>query len=427
LHDPGEVPPLSLDARHRRRAAAFAAATVTAYIPLDMWVGAGLDTAAVRIAWVAVLLGLGWAPRQARDWHPNLLGVLSAAALTAIVHQTGGAASVYVGYLYALPLAVLVLYPDWSRAGVLTGIATLVAGTAMLAAQGVSPRTVVAFGGVVVSSIFLVAFGGRAFREARDAERAAAAARRTALEELAESERRRAQAERLALVGQLAAGVAHEVNNPLSYVKTSLGVVLDLTAPLDLPAAEREELSGAVADALDGLARIQAIVSDLRAFARGDDNQPDGCDATHAVEEALRVASVRVSRVARVAADLPPGERRVAIPRGRLVQALVNVLLNAADAIEGGRGGQVRVALRDEPDACLIEVEDDGPGVPPEVAPRLFEPFFTTKGARGTGLGLSLSREYLARYGASIAHAPAPSGGALFKLRLPLARARSAA
>jgi C4-dicarboxylate-specific signal transduction histidine kinase len=198
-------------------------------------------------------------------------------------------------------------------------------------------------------------------------------------------------------------------------------VVRDVTAPLALPAADREELDGAVADALEGIGRIQSIVADLRAFARGDEDRLDCCDATQAVEEALRMASVRVSRVARVVPDITPGERRVAMPRGRLVQALVNVLVNAADAIEAGRGGRVRVAVRDEPLACAIEVEDDGPGVPPDLAARLFEPFFTTKGPKGTGLGLSLSREYLARYGATIAHAPAPSGGALFTVRVPRA------
>jgi C4-dicarboxylate-specific signal transduction histidine kinase len=422
-----EPVPAFATTRHRRRAAAFAAATVAAYIALDTWIGAGLDAAAIRVAWIAVILGLGYAPREERDWHPDALGIASAAALSAIVHVTGGASSLYLGYLYALPLALLVLYPDRGRAGVLTGLATLVAGTAILHAQGMSARVVVAFAVVVASSIVMSAFASRAFCEAQEAERAAAAARRAALEELAESERRRAQAERLALVGQLAAGVAHEVNNPLAYVKTSLGVVADLTAPVALPPAEREELSGAVSDALDGLARIQAIVADLRAFARGDDGPADGCDARRAVEEALRVASVRLSSVARVVPQLPAGERRVTVPRGRLVQALVNVLLNAADAIESGRGGQVRVGIRDEPDACVVEVEDDGPGVAPEVAPRLFEPFFTTKGAKGTGLGLSLSREYLSRYGAEIAHAPAASGGALFTLRLPRARARSAA
>ena len=81
--------------------------------------------------------------------------------------------------------------------------------------------------------------------------------------------------------------------------------------------------------------------------------------------------------------------------------------------------GEECFAVRGEQQACAIEVEDDGPGVPADVAGRLFEPFFTTKGAKGTGLGLSLSREYLARYGATIDHAPAPGGGARFTVRVP--------
>lgn len=419
------MPLLSPSTRHRRRAAGFAAATVAAFIPLDTWLGAGLDAAALRVVWVAAILALGWAPREDRPGFANALAVLSAAILAGIVHATGGASSVYFGYLFALPFAVLVLFPHMGRAPLLAGIATLVAGSGMLAAGGAGARNSAAFALVAASSIFMAAFAGRAFRDVREAERAAADARRLALEELAESERRRAQTERLALVGQLAAGVAHEVNNPLSYVKTSLGVVSELTAPLDLPPADRAELSEAVADALDGLGRIQAIVADLRAFARGDDERLDCCDASQAIEEAMRVASVRVSGVARLVADIPAAERPVAMPRSRLVQALVNVLVNAADAIEQGRGGRVCVTVRDEAHACAIDVEDDGPGIPPAVAARLFEPFFTTKGAKGTGLGLSLSREYLARYGATIAHGPAPSGGALFTLRLPLARPRA--
>jgi C4-dicarboxylate-specific signal transduction histidine kinase len=210
--------------------------------------------------------------------------------------------------------------------------------------------------------------------------------------------------------------VAHEVNNPLSYVKSN---VTWARQELARAGDQALELVQALAESETGLARIQSIVADLRAFAREDD-APATCDAVQAAREALRLAAIRLARAAAMTPDLPDGSRWVCMSRTRLVQALVNLLVNAADALEGTgrRNGHIVVRLEDAPDHVVLSVADDGPGLSPEAAEHLFEPFFTTKGALGTGLGLALTREYVEHYGGSVEAGAAPGGGALFTLRL---------
>jgi len=148
------------------------------------------------------------------------------------------------------------------------------------------------------------------------------------------------------------------------------------------------------------------------------------------VDAALRLASMRVRNVAEITvkldAELPP----VHAHARRVAQAVLNLLVNAADALQDGDGGResrILVRARAQSDEVLIEVEDSGPGLTPEAAEHLFEPFFTTKGERGTGLGLALSRENVAASGGTIEHEPAPGGGALFRIRLRAAEASSSA
>jgi C4-dicarboxylate-specific signal transduction histidine kinase len=179
------------------------------------------------------------------------------------------------------------------------------------------------------------------------------------------------------------------------------------------------ELVQALAESETGLQRIQSSVADLRAVAREDD-APETCDAVQATQEALRLATIRVARAAATTVALPEGPRRVRMSRTRLVQALVNLIVNAADALEGAgrRDGHIVVRLEDAAEHVVLSVTDDGPGLSPEAAAHLFEPFFTTKGALGTGLGLALTREYVEHYGGAIEAGAAPGGGALFSLRL---------
>jgi signal transduction histidine kinase len=224
------------------------------------------------------------------------------------------------------------------------------------------------------------------------------------------------RSEKLAGVGRMAAGVAHEVGNPLAailgYVETLLGETE--ARPID-PALRRDVLERVRAET----ERIHRIIQELLEYAR-----PAADDAVEAVDVA-RVAAAAVSLVraqargqrARIDVDVPPLRARASA--GRLTQVLVNLLLNAADATDGG--GHIRVEAAAKDGRVVIAVEDDGPGVAPEHRARLFEPFFSTKDpGKGTGLGLSVSLAIVERWGGTVRLADR-ARGARFEVELPAA------
>ncbi|HEY0097005.1 MAG TPA: ATP-binding protein, partial [Archangium sp.] len=271
-------------------------------------------------------------------------------------------------------------------------------------------------------------YGGRTYRRQREAERVAQEERLSALERLAESERlrlraerERAEMERLVLVGQLVSGVAHEVNNPLAFVKSNLHYLeRELLKEDGLP--DKAELRELMAETRQGVLRIQQIVTDLRRFAREGDVAAEQGWPAEAIEEARRMASVRLRSLGEVVVEVTPGLPEVRLGQRYLVQVLVNLLLNAADAVEEAvpaRRARIEVRARRVEGGVRLEVEDNGAGIAPEVFPRLFEPFFTTKPpGKGNGLGLALCHEYVTRAGGSLTAENRPEGGARFVLTL---------
>jgi signal transduction histidine kinase len=410
--------------RQRRTSAMVAAAFVTAFHAVDAGAGYGGGLVATRIAWAAALVWFGFGRPMSAAGELRRAGAVALAsglALTAIVAQSGGIESIYFGYLYALPFAVLVLLPDAGIAALVSSGATLAGGAAILVAADAPVRSVLAYCAASAGTCLLAVVASHGYRAMRRAELEAERARNAAQASLAESERRRAHAERLALVGQLAAGVAHEVNNPLSFVKSNVRWTREALGEGAPGEDARAELVEALEEAELGLAQIVGIVSDLRSFARGDPEGVERCCASDAIDQALRITSSRVGAVARVACERPAEPIELRMPSTRAVQALVNLLVNAADAIAstGRTDGTIRVSLRADGDAAEVRVEDDGPGLSPDAAAHLFEPFFTTKGAQGTGLGLALTREYVLRYGGTVEVGARPGGGAAFTLRVP--------
>ncbi|HZI09527.1 MAG TPA: ATP-binding protein, partial [Myxococcus sp.] len=241
--------------------------------------------------------------------------------------------------------------------------------------------------------------------------------------QLAESERRRDRSERLALVGQLAAGVAHEINNPLAFVSANLRHLEDLRSKGE--ACDPAELTDIYRETLEGLQRINQIVRDLKTFARDDSSDGDISAITEVVAEALRLGRPRLRVGVRVIEELPAELPLVRFGRGRFVQVVLNLLTNAVDAMSSldfPRGAEIRISAREQDDAVVLQVEDTGPGIPEDVQSRMFEPFFTTKPAGvGTGLGLALCREYVERVGGTITASNLAGGGARFTLTLPVA------
>jgi C4-dicarboxylate-specific signal transduction histidine kinase len=247
---------------------------------------------------------------------------------------------------------------------------------------------------------------------ALEAERARVAAQVAALEranrELAEAQDSLVRTARLATVGRLAAGIAHEVGNPLGAITGY--------AELCRERLEAGRLDGA-ADFLARIAaesrRIDAIVRDLLDFARPSDLALRPVAVGPALEAALRLAGVqdrfrRVAVEARLPADLPP----VLADERRLAQVFLNLLLNAGDAMGGEGAVTVTAAAREG--AVEVRVADRGPGIPAADLPRVFDPFFTTKPpGQGTGLGLAVCHGIMESFGGAISAESGPSGACL--------------
>jgi signal transduction histidine kinase/CheY-like chemotaxis protein len=241
------------------------------------------------------------------------------------------------------------------------------------------------------------------------------------------------QADRLSTLGTLAAGVAHEINNPAAFILLGLDMMARmLDGPgVEIGAGVSEQVHHMLSELRDSTRRIVDIVRDLRMFARA----PGGTrriavDVNRTVESALSLTRGQIierARVVRDLGDVPP----VLIDEGRLGQVLVNLLVNASQAIPRNAPGEpaVTVTTRSEDGRTVeIEVRDTGAGIPPEIIDRIWDPFFTTKepGA-GTGLGLSISREIIERSGGRIyvespIEGEEPPRGARFVIVLPAAR-----
>lgn len=225
-----------------------------------------------------------------------------------------------------------------------------------------------------------------------------------------------AQTERLAAVGELAAGVAHEVNNPINTIINSAQLILDGDEPRANAAVIVEEGD-----------RIAMIVKDLLRFARDDRDSPQATSIHEVVERTMRLIGENFKRHGiRIDVDVPEDAPAVLSRPQQLQQVLLNLILNAKDALLGEeplREGR-RVALRTEEEdgGVAILVGDNGPGIPPHLGDRVFEPFVTTKRAKGgSGLGLSISRSIVEGYGGRLTVRSAPGQGAEFRIWLPLA------
>ena len=250
---------------------------------------------------------------------------------------------------------------------------------------------------------------------ARERRRALAAAR-AAQERFSRAE----ASERLASIGTLAAGVAHEINNPLAYVVANLDWVLDRRRE----SGRAEEEVTALEEAREGTARVAEIVRGLRVFSRAPaEDQRAALDVRGPLRAALNLAQPEIRHRARLAlelADVPP----VIGEEARLAQVFLNVLVNAAQAIPAGRAAQQEIAVRTRVEGrdVVVEIRDSGCGMPPEVQARIFEPFFTTKPPGvGTGLGLSICHGIVAAHGGAMEVQSRVGVGTAFRVRLPRA------
>ncbi|HZX16932.1 MAG TPA: ATP-binding protein [Pseudomonas sp.] len=277
---------------------------------------------------------------------------------------------------------------------------------------------------------------------------------RKALVELKESQTQLVQSEKMASLGQMVAGVAHELNTPLGYVKNNVQLLRELSAPLfelaeaqaalgdclNDPACDEARLAMALeaaaearakaapellvedftqlfSDTLYGLEQIAELVVGLKDFARLDRAMSEEVDLNECIRSALVIARYGIKDKAETILQL--GELpRIPCAPSQINQVLLNLLNNAAQAIDGF--GQILVKTWADDSAVFVSVQDSGRGMPPEVLARIFDPFFTTKPVgQGTGLGLSISYKIIQDHGGQIRAASEPGRGTRFLIRLP--------
>jgi len=254
-----------------------------------------------------------------------------------------------------------------------------------------------------------------------------------AVREIAERKRMQAQlvlTDRLASLGTLAAGAAHEINNPLAYVTVNVELVRErLQSPDGITAAEGAGLVAALDRAREGCERIRAIVANLKALARGDALAMRPVDLASVLDGALRMVANELrhrARLVRNFAVVPP----VLGDEGRLGQVFVNLLVNAIASIPDGDVAtheiEVSLALAADGQRVVACVRDTGAGIAPEAIDRVFDPFFTTRTqGQGMGLGLSICHSIVRACGGEIAVTSAQGRGSTFCVTLPCAALRN--
>lgn len=266
--------------------------------------------------------------------------------------------------------------------------------------------------------------------------------------ELALAQERLIQSDRLASIGQLAAGVAHEINNPVGYISSNIGTLgeyvddlfrlIDAYRTLEMEVGEdsdtvlairrlgdeiqidflRDDLGNLVNECQEGVSRVRQIIEDLKDFSRAGEGEWETVDLHQAMVRTLNIVHNELKYKADVVqefGELPP----VNCQPSQINQVMMNLLINAAQAIDGHGQITIRSGVEDD-DHVWFEVEDTGKGIEPDKLKHIFDPFFTTKPVgQGTGLGLSISYGIVQRHGGRIEVDSRPGEGSRFRVSLP--------
>jgi len=272
--------------------------------------------------------------------------------------------------------------------------------------------------------------------------------------ELQQAQAQAFQQEKMASIGQLAAGVAHEINNPIGFISSNLATmgkymqklhafedtVIDaLQKQGDRETVEQlnnvrsqmkidfilNDLHTLLDESRDGAERVRCIVSDLKSFSHQDETQCKPFSINDCLDSTLNMARNEIKYVADVTRDYDPALPLLNCYPQKLNQVFMNLLVNAAHAIEGH--GTIRIKTFSEGDEIVVRISDTGKGIAPENLTRIFEPFFTTKEVgKGTGLGLSISYDIIKKHGGTINVESKLGSGTTFIIRLPLNHSVSA-
>lgn len=303
-----------------------------------------------------------------------------------------------------------------------------------------------------LSGLYRVLWGRKKALEATVAERTAQLEGErnqlaAVLKQVERSQSQLLQSEKMAAIGQLAAGVAHEINNPVGFVGSNLGTLATYVQQLlDLVDAQsgllndrngaqaqarltqalasadldflREDVVALLKESQDGLGRVKRIVADLKDFSRIDQAQWQLADLNAGLQSTLNVVWSEVkykAEVVRQLGELPP----VPCIAAHINQVFMNLLVNAAQAID--KQGTITLRSRVDGEQAVVEIADTGCGIPPQTLDRIFEPFYTTKPVgKGTGLGLSIAWDIVNKHGGTLSVRSTVGEGTCFELRLPL-------
>ncbi|GHD41235.1 His Kinase A (phospho-acceptor) domain-containing protein [Marinobacter persicus] len=257
---------------------------------------------------------------------------------------------------------------------------------------------------------------------------------------LEQANRQLLQSEKLAAIGQLAAGVAHEINNPVGYIYSNLqsleGYLNDIFRLTDAVDSARSledlqlikknidydylrsDLKDLLAESREGIDRVKTIISAMKDFSHIEDEEFKPADLHRGIETTLNVVNNELkykAEIIRDFGDLPEIDCIIS----QINQVIMNLLVNAAHAIE--EFGKITIRTRHEGEQAIIEIEDNGKGISPENLNRIFEPFYTTKPiGKGTGLGLSLSFNIVEKHKGRIEALSTPGHGTCFRITLPV-------
>jgi signal transduction histidine kinase len=240
------------------------------------------------------------------------------------------------------------------------------------------------------------------------------------------------QADKLAAIGTLAAGVAHEINNPIGFVRSNLNTMAKYLAKLrkiveSVPAEDQDEremvtemcddFADAIAESIDGTTRVKNIVADLKSFSRVDRSEKEHANLNEGLESTLNIVWNELKYKCKVEKEYGELPDLYCVPN-QLNQVFMNLLMNAGHAIE--TEGTIWIKTWADEDNVWVSIKDSGAGIPREIQSKIFEPFFTTKQVgKGTGLGLSLTFDIIEKHGGTIEVHSEPGQGAEFRVCLP--------
>jgi signal transduction histidine kinase len=258
---------------------------------------------------------------------------------------------------------------------------------------------------------------------------------------IASTHRQLYQAEKLASVGQLAAGVAHEINNPIGFIRSNLSTAQSYVQKIQSVAEAvnssrdtalfeawrsadldfvLEDFSALLQESLSGADRVARIVSDLKGFSKVDQAEEESADLNESIRAACNVAANQINSCAELKltlSELPTLRYKT----GYLSQVFLNLLLNATHAMK--QRGEIQIMSGVEERQIVIRFSDTGCGIPADILPRIFDPFFTTRDVGcGTGLGLTVSRDIIVAHGGSIEVTSKTDAGTTFTIYLPIDR-----